>query len=63
MPSIQVSPAMLRVDVLHGAVEVVDQRQDVDHQGGVGQAAELAALLLVAALVVLEVGRGALPGG
>src|SRR3990170_2476341 len=50
------------VDVLQRPLQVVDDGQEVDDQGGVGQARQLFPLLLHAALEVLIVGRGPLPG-
>ena len=54
-------PGETRIDVIEGALQVVEQRQEVDDQRRVGQPCELLALLLDAPLVVLEVGGGALP--
>src|SRR3989304_3503071 len=51
------------VDVLQRPLQVVDDGQEVDDQGGVGQARQLFPLLVDAALEVLIVGRGPLPGG
>ena len=48
---------------LDGAVEIIHDRQDLAQQQFVGQPEQLLALLLRAAPVVLEVGRGALPAG
>src|SRR2546426_4723102 len=52
-----------RVQRPKGALEVIEDGQQVDDQRGVGEAAAFLPLLLGAALVVLEVGLGALPVG
>ena len=51
------------VDVHESAVEVVDDGQQVDDEGDVGDAGVLAALFFDAALEVLVIGGGALPVG
>src|SRR3712207_6968020 len=45
------------VQAAQRSLEVVHHGQDVEHEGEVGQAGRLGALLLRAALVVLEVGQ------
>ena len=51
----------LGIDGAQRALQVVDERQQVEDQRGVREAAGLGALLLDAALEVLVVGGGALP--